>query len=106
MQDQVLVEEPTKPQGLSEKTLLSVSAIISTYFLTIFLLNFLESDIVFVGVLREILTVPMLLGQLAFLVMGITILIKRQESKLKYLTVMSILLLTTSSLLTIGSFFY
>jgi hypothetical protein len=105
MHNDVSINKPAKSQPLSEKRLLAISLIIATYFLTIFLLNFFGIDFVFIGVLRELLTVPMLLGQIAFLVLGMVILIKRRESKLKYLTVMSLLLLMTSSVLTIGSFF-
>ncbi|GAB5527938.1 MAG: hypothetical protein Roseis2KO_58100 [Roseivirga sp.] len=105
MQNEVSVKKPVKSQLVSEKQLLAISLAIATYFLTIFLLNFFEVDFTLIGVFRELLTVPMLLGQLIFLVMGLAILVRRKESKRKYLTVMSILLLATSSLLTIGSFF-
>jgi hypothetical protein len=105
MQDELLAEEPPKKHGLCEKQLLSISAIISTYFLAIFLLNFFQIDFVIIGVMRELFTVPMLLAQVVFLVMGFVILLSRKESRLKYLTIMSILLLATSSTLTISSFF-
>ncbi len=105
MQNEVSVKKSVKSEFVSEKQLLAISLIIATYFLTIFLLNFFQVDFTLIGVFREILTVPMLLGQLMFLVVGIIILVRKKESRLKYLTVMSVLLLATSSFLTIGSFF-
>lgn len=105
MQNEVSIEKSIKPQLISEKRLLTISVSIAIYFLSIFLLNFFEVDFTLIGVFRELLTIPMLVGQLIFLIMAIAVLVKRRESKLKHLTVMSILLLSTSSILTIGSFF-
>lgn len=105
MQKEVSVEKPGKSQSISEKQLLAISLIIITYFSAIFLLNYFQIDFTLIGALRELLTIPMLLAQLIFLSIGLVILIRRKNSRLKYLTLISILLLATSSFLTIGSFF-
>lgn len=84
---------------------MAISLIIATYFLAIFLLNYFQVDFILIGVFRELLTIPMLLAQLVFLIIGLIVLIKGQHPRLKHLNIISILTLATSSLLTIGSFF-
>ena len=75
---------------------------IVSFFILIWLINFYKIDFVLIGVFREILTIPFLIAQFVFLVIGIKYLI-RNESNL--LTIISVLTLAICSIITIGSFF-
>ena len=44
---------------------------IVSYFVLIWLINFYKIDIVLIGVFRELLTIPFLIAQIVFLVIGI-----------------------------------
>ena len=105
MQSEVSVKNPAKSPSLIEKRLLAISLIIATYFLTVFLLNYFQVDLILIGVFIELLTIPMMLGQLVFLIIGLIILIRGKNSRLRHLTIISVLVLAISSLLTIWSFF-
>jgi len=59
-------------------------------------------DFVLIGVVREIFTIPFLLAQLLFLVLGVIYIIKH---KTYLLTFISIILLAINATYTIGSFF-
>lgn len=87
---------------ITNRNLTIINFAIVTYFGLIYLLNFYKVDFVIIGVLREILTIPFLLAQIIFLVIGIVYLIKR---KTNFLTIISIIVLTISAIFTIGSFF-
>jgi hypothetical protein len=88
---------------LSERNLTIINFIIVSYFVLIYIINYLEVDYPIINVFREILTLPFLLGQLLFLIAGIFFLIKIQKTRL--LTKISLILLAISTLITIGSFF-
>ena len=87
---------------ITNRNLTIINFAIVTYFGLIYLLNFYKVDFVLIGVLREILTIPFLLAQILFLVIGIVYLIKR---KTNFLTIISIIVLTISAIFTFGSFF-
>jgi len=72
------------------------------YFLAILILNHYAIDIVLIGVVRELLTLPFLIAQVVFLVLGITYLIKNRSH---LLTSISVLSLAICTVLTLGSFF-
>ena len=87
---------------MTNKNLIIVNFAIVSYFILIWLINFYKIDFVLIGVFREILTVPFLIAQIVFLVIGIKYLIK---SKKKSLTIISVLTLAICAIITIGSFF-
>ena len=87
---------------LTNRNLTIINFVIVTYFGLIYLLNFYKIDFVIIGVFREMLTIPFLLAQIVFLVLGIIHLIK---NKTHFLTVISIIGLAISAFYTIGWFF-
>ena len=75
---------------------------IVSYFIVIWLINFYKIDFVLIGVFRELLTIPFLIAQIVFLVIGIKYLMKNKKS---FLLIISVLLLAICSIVTIGTFF-
>ena len=75
---------------------------IVSYFILIWLINFYKIDFVLIGVFRELLTIPFLIAQIVFLVIGIKFIIKNQRDTL---TIISVLSLAICMIITIGSFF-
>jgi len=88
---------------ITNRNLTIINFVIVTYFGLIYLLNFYKIDFVLIGVFRELLTIPFLLAQIVFLVLGIIHLIKH---KTHFLTIISIIILAICAFYTIGSFFY
>lgn len=72
------------------------------YFILIYLINFYKIDFVLIGVFREILTIPFLLAQIVFLVIGIVFLIK---NRMNYITLISVLALAICTFITFIGFF-
>ena len=66
------------------------------------LFNYYKIDFILIGVFREILTIPFLIAQIVFLVIGIKYLIKLQRNPL---TIISVVSLAFCAIITIGSFF-
>lgn len=87
---------------LTNRNLIIANFSIVSYFILIWLINFYKIDFVLIGVFREILTIPFLIAQIVFLVIGIKYLIKNQKNSL---IIISVLLLAICSIITIGSFF-
>lgn len=87
---------------ITNRSLTIVNFVIVTYFGLIYLLNFYKIDFVLIGVFRELLTIPFLLAQIVFLVLGTIHLINH---KTNYLTIISIIALAICAIYTIGSFF-
>ncbi len=87
---------------LTNKNLTSINFIIVSFFVLIYLLNYYKVEFVLIGVFRELLTIPFLIAELVFLVLGIQIILK---NKIHFLTLVSILVLAACSVVTIGSFF-
>lgn len=87
---------------ITNRNLTIINFAIVTYFGLVYLLDLYKVEFVLIGVLREILTIPFLLAQIIFLVIGIVYLIKH---KTNILTIISIIVLTISAIFTIGSFF-
>ena len=75
---------------------------IVSYFILIWLINIYKIDFVLIGVVREMLTIPFLLAQIVFLVIGIKYLIKNKRN---LMTTFSVLALAICTVITIGSFF-
>jgi hypothetical protein len=86
---------------VNNNTLTIVNLSIVAYFGLLYLLDFLKIDFVLLGVVREIFTIPFLLAQMLFLVLGIIHVVKH---KTHFLTIMSIILLAINAIYTIGSF--
>ena len=87
---------------ITNRNLIIVNFVIVSYFILIFLTNFYELEFVLIGVFREIFTIPFLIAQIVFLIIGIKYSIK---NKSKLLTIISIVSLAICAIITIGSFF-
>ncbi len=87
---------------ITNRNLIIVNFAIVFYFILIWLINFYKIDFVLIEVFREVLTIPFLIAQIVFLVIGIKYLIKNQRN---FLTIISVLLLAICTIITIGSFF-
>lgn len=90
-------------QTLTEKKLIFVNFLIVTYFLSVYTIHLFQLENTVIGVFKEILTIPFLLGQIVFLVVGILFMVKNKKTH--FLTKSSIFLLGICSVFTIGSFF-
>ena len=75
---------------------------IVSFFVFIWLINFYKLDFTIIGVFREILTIPFLIAQIVFLVIGIQYLTKNKRN---FILIVSFLSLVICSVITIGSFF-
>lgn len=87
---------------ITTKNLTLVNFLIVAYFLVLYLLNYYNLDNVVIGVFRELLTIPFLLAQLVFVVIGLNYLFKAKSDLLYKL---SLLLLTLSTLYNLNGFF-
>jgi hypothetical protein len=87
---------------ITNRNLTIINFVIVSYFILIWLINIYEIDVILIGVFRELLTIPLLIAQIVFLVIGIRFLINHQK---KLSTVVSVLLLAVCAIITIGSFF-
>jgi hypothetical protein len=88
---------------LNEKRLIIINLVIVSYFVALYLVNLFKIDFVLVGVFRELLTIPFLIGQIVFLIFDINFLVK--QKRVRFFTLFSIVLLIISTFITIGSFF-
>ena len=89
-------------KSITDRKLIIANFTIVSYFVLIWLINVYKIDIVLIGVFRELLTIPFLIAQIVFLVIGINFLIKNQRNAL---TIISVLSLAFCMLITVGSFF-
>jgi hypothetical protein len=87
---------------ITNRKLTIVNFVIVIYFILIWLINLYKIDFVLIGVFREMFTIPFLIAQLVFLVIGIKFLIENQRT---ILTVISVLLLAICAVITIGIIF-
>ncbi len=78
-----------------------VNFAIVSYFILIWLIDFYKIDFILIGVFREMLTIPFLVAQLVFLIIGTKHLLKNRWK----LLIISVLSLAICSIFTIGSFF-
>ena len=85
-----------------DKNLAVINFSIVFYFILMWLSYYYKIDFVLLGVFRELLTIPFLLAQLVFLIIGIPYLFSRPRNPW---TMVSILALVICAVLTIGSFF-
>ena len=89
---------------LKDGGLLTISVIIAAYFLALFFLNYYRADHFLVGFFIESLTIPFLLAQVIFLIIGIGLLFSKNSRQ--KLIVLSVIILSVSTILTFGSFFW
>lgn len=87
---------------MNNRNLTIINFGIVSYFVLIYLINFYKIDFVLIGVFRELLTIPFIIAQIIFLIIGIIFLIKNEKN---YLTLISVLVLAICTFITIGSFF-
>jgi hypothetical protein len=87
---------------LNNKILTIANFSILIYFSLLYFFDYFKIDFVLIGVLREIFTIPFLLAQFIFLVLGVIHIIKH---KTYLLTCISIILLAINTIYTVGSFF-
>lgn len=90
-------------QTLTERKLIIANFLIVTYFLLIYAIHLFQVENTVIGVFKEILTIPFLLAQIVFLIVGILFIIKNKKTH--FLTKSSVFLLAICSVFTIGSFF-
>jgi hypothetical protein len=88
---------------IDEKRLTIINLIIFLYLLSVYLLYIFEVDTIITGFFVELFTIPFLLAQLVFLIIGIKFLIKNKSVKI--VTKVSVFLIVISSIITIGSVF-
>jgi len=87
---------------MANRNLTIINFLIVSYFALIYLFYLYNIDHVLIGVFRELLTIPLLIAQIIFLVMGIKRVLKSSKN---LVMVVSVLLLAICTFLTIGSFF-
>ena len=58
-------------KSITDRKLIIANFTIVSYFVLIWLINVYKIDIVLIGVFRELLTIPFLIAQIVFLVIGI-----------------------------------
>jgi len=87
---------------MNPKKLTLINFSIVLYFIVLYTLHSYKVDATFIGVLREILTIPLLIGQLVFLVLSIQFLMKKRTRQ--PLLILSIVSLAICSFFTIQSF--
>ncbi|MFK5890509.1 MAG: hypothetical protein QM486_07245 [Flavobacteriaceae bacterium] len=89
-------------KSITNRNLTLINFIIVGYFILIYAVDFYKIDFVLVGVFRELFTIPFLIAQIVFLIIGVKYL---TEHKSHLLTTVSIMLLAICTTITIGSFF-
>lgn len=88
---------------LTEQKLITINIIIVSYFVLLYLINLLKLDYVLIGFVGEMLTIPFLIGQIVFLILGVLFLMKNKSTS--FLTKLSVILLAICFIITNSSFF-
>lgn len=87
---------------MTSRNLTIINFIIVLYFALIWLINFYQIEHVLIGVFGELLTIPFLIAQVVFLIIGIKYLIKHER---RFLLIVSVALLAVSTVFTLKDFF-
>ena len=87
---------------ITNRNLIIANFSIVSFFVFIWLINFYKLDFTIIGVFREILTIPFLIAQIVFLVIGIQYLTKNKRN---FILIVCFFSLVICSVITIGSFF-
>ena len=66
--------------GLTQQKLTFINVSIAVYFLLLWTIDLFHIKYTIIGVLRELFTIPALLAQIVFLVIGIEFLIKKKQA--------------------------
>ncbi len=69
-------------KSITNRNLTIANFVIVSYFILIWLISFYKIDIALIGVFKEMLTIPFLIAQIVFLVIGIGYLMKNQKNLL------------------------
>lgn len=85
---------------ITNKNLTIINFGIVTYFAILYLFSIYKIDSILIGFFVESLTIPFLIAQIVFTVIGIRYLIT--EKSKGYLMIFSLIILITCSILTIG----
>lgn len=88
---------------LTNRNLAIINFSIVTYFVMLFLIHLYNIESYIIGFLGELLTIPFLLAEIAFLIIGIRHLTKHPRTQL---TTVSVSFLAVCTILTFGSLFY
>lgn len=87
---------------ITDRNLIIVNFTIVSYFILIWLINLYNVHFFLLGVFIELLTIPFLIAQIVFLVIGIKYLIQNDS---KVMTIFSTASLAICTFITIRSFF-
>ena len=87
---------------MTSKQLTIINFVIITYFMLIWLAYVYKLDFVLIGVLIELVTIPLFIAQIVFLAISIKYLINNKTNKL---LTMSVISLSICAIVTIGSLF-
>ena len=87
---------------MTRKQLTIINFVIITYFILIWLAYVYKLDFVLIGVLIELVTIPLFIAQIVFLAISIKYLINNKTNKL---LTMSVISLSICAIVTIGSLF-
>ena len=87
---------------INNRNLTIINFIIVSYFILLWLVNYYQIKHVLVGVFGQLLTIPFFGAQVVFTFIGIWFLFK---NKIKPFNIISLLILVTCTIYTVGSFF-
>lgn len=85
---------------ITERRLTVINIVIVSYFAFLYIVNALQLDFILIGFFREFLTIPFLISEIVFLVIGSIMVLKSRTS---FNTRVSIALLAICAGFTIGS---
>lgn len=86
---------------ITNKNLIIINFGIVTYFIILYLLSRYKIDSILIGFFGELLTIPFLIAQIVFTIIGIRYIIKKKSKN--YLLIFSLITLITCTIFTIGS---
>ena len=87
---------------MTPKNLTIANFLIVFYFVLLYLIHFYEVDHSLVQIIVELFTIPLLIAQIVFLILGIKYLIQHKEN---FLLLISLLFLAVCSFFTLASIF-
>ena len=87
---------------ITDRNLMRINFAIVFYFVLIYTFYVFQMDFVLIGVIQEMLTIPFLIAQVVFVVIGVHYVLNHKK---KRLTIISLLALIVCSVVTVGTFF-
>ncbi|MCR9182098.1 MAG: hypothetical protein NXH73_04150 [Flavobacteriaceae bacterium] len=88
---------------MNQSKLILINFTIVVYFIVLWLIDYYKIDTVLIGVFKELLTIPFLIAQLVFLIVGIKYVFSYQK---EFIFIISVLLLAICVVISVGSFFW